>query len=56
MIEDEGLEESEFDDIKTALKGAFQAGRAAAAAHLDSRRAMLNGLSEDEKAHLDAIR
>lgn len=50
------MDEDEFDDIKAALKAAFAAKRAANAAHLESRRALVAELSEVERTQLDDLR
>jgi len=55
LIEDHGLDESEFEDIKNALKDAFKSARAEEASRLESMRANLSALSEQDLQGLDAM-
>ena len=56
LIEEEGLEEDEFDDVRAAIKEAFVEKRAMLAAHLEGRRALVEKLSSQERESLDAMR
>lgn len=55
LIEDEGLNEDEFDDIKEALKSAFKSKRAAEASRLEALQATISKLSDKERTAMETL-